>query len=942
VPSSHPLKNVDLRLRLCSVPLCTGLPQIPWHCAFLCFVTFGLFVVLGGLFSQTVCASGINVALAANGGVATASSSYNANYGVSAVNDGDRTGVNWGAGGGWNDATVNSYPDWVQIDFNSSETINEIDVFTLQDNYASPISPTVSTLFSRYGVTDFEVRYWTGTAWVDVPNGNVTGNRNVWRQFTFSNVTTRSIRVLVNGALAGYSRIVEIEAYTPGINVALAANGAVATASSEYGGGYPVLAINDGDRTGSNWEAGGGWNDATANSFPDWVQIDLASTETINEIDVFTLQDNYPNPAAPTLSMQFSQYGITDFEVQYWNGTAWVDVPGGNVIGNRNVWRRLKFTSINTSKIRVLVNNALASYSRIVEVEAYTPGVNVALAANGGTASASSSYSGSFPAAGVNNGDRLGTNWGSGGGWNDATPNIYPDWVQINFSSTQSINEIDVFTLQDNYSNPVTPTLTTQFSQYGIIDFQIQYWTGSVWVDVPGGYVIGNRNVWRQFLFASVTTSAIRVQVNNALGGYSRITEIEAYQSGAASGSNVTRDIWIALRADGLPGSGTQSDPYDGSSADKFDAILSGFSGTPNLGVHLMGAGPFLTSVARRWLVQPGWVISGDGMYSTTLKLTGNVAGMSGVTAIVSDSNVATDNVMIRDLTIDCNWAELSQTADTGINGEKKITVTAVGIYGSNNLLERVRSINSYGSQANRLEHFALFLGGSRFSDSTNGVITDCRAELPQGTYGNPFCLSGWNQSAPFYRLINSKVVGCTAVGVRNGFSTGFTSGGVNFASIKNCQIDSNSFTDCFGAAYTDSGTVEGLDVTNNTVIRGWQGVGIQSAFLPKQDINIVGNYFQIQNRNPIGANCGIVNGFGTTSNLTIHNNTIVFDQTGSGYAQYWGIMLQFMDNATVYNNTVGTISGYGVLGNGASGPGVIMFNNRTPAGALIPELNNQ
>src|SRR5207253_10094968 len=104
------------------------------------------------------------------------------------------------------------------------------------------------------------------------------------------------------------------------------------------------------------------------------------------------------------------------------------------------------------------------------------------------------------------------------------------------------------------------------------------------------------------------------------------------------------------------------------------------------------------TSVNRVWVLQPGLVISGDGMYNTTVQLTGNVTGMRGVTAFVSDSNVSTDNVTIRDLTLDCNWAELSQTADIGTNGEKKITVTAVGIYGSNNLIERVRSINSYGS----------------------------------------------------------------------------------------------------------------------------------------------------------------------------------------------------------------------------------------------------
>src|SRR5215217_4649796 len=56
---------------------------------------------------------------------------------------------------------------------------------------------------------------------------------------------------------------------------------------------------------------------------------------------------------------------------------------------------------------------------------------NVALSS---TASASSSFSGNFPVASVNNGDRKAQNWGSGGGWNDNTQGEYSsDVVQINF-----------------------------------------------------------------------------------------------------------------------------------------------------------------------------------------------------------------------------------------------------------------------------------------------------------------------------------------------------------------------------------------------------------------------------------------------------------------------------------------------------------------------------
>jgi hypothetical protein len=395
------------------------------------------------------------------------------------------------------------------------------------------------------------------------------------------------------------------------------------------------------------------------------------------------------------------------------------------------------------------------------------------------------------------------------------------------------------------------------------------------------------------------------------------------------------------VRSDGLPGTGTQADPFDGSTATKFDSILQQYNSTPSLGIHLIG-GSFQTSVTHSWMLRSGWVISGDGMYNTTVQLVGSVAGMRGVTAMVADSNVSTDYVTIQNLTIDCNWAALAPTAAVGVGGEKNITVTAVGICGNNNLLDGVRCINTYGSAANKLEHFALFLAGSRFGDSTNNVIQNCRAELPQGTYGNPFALAGWTFSVPNYVLKNSKVTGCTAVGVNSGGEAGFTSGGVNLANVKDCLVDSNTFVDCFGAAYIDTGSVDGLTVTNNSVTRGWQGVGLANPNGPKQNITISNNTFQIQNRNQVGTNCGIVSTFGAVTNLTIDHNVITFDTSGTGVMQFWGIMTLSANTAIISNNTVGVVTlGLGV-GSGATGTGLTMFNNRTPDGVLIPTLNNQ
>src|SRR4051812_2456201 len=87
-----------------------------------------LLLGLRGLPETVWAQSGTNVALASNGGMAAASSVVNGNFPAFAVNNGDRKGLNWGAGGGWNDATSNAFPDWLEIDFSGIQTINEIDV----------------------------------------------------------------------------------------------------------------------------------------------------------------------------------------------------------------------------------------------------------------------------------------------------------------------------------------------------------------------------------------------------------------------------------------------------------------------------------------------------------------------------------------------------------------------------------------------------------------------------------------------------------------------------------------------------------------------------------------------------------------------------------------------------------------------------------------------
>jgi hypothetical protein len=155
-----------------------------------------------------------NVALSTNGGTASASSQYSTNFPASAAINGDRYNLyqpdnrfnEWHSAG-------TTFPQWLQVDFNGNKTIDEINVITQQDNYSNPIDPTEATTFTLYGPTAFEVQYWSGTSWITVPGGSVTGNNKVWRKFTFSPISTSKVRVLISATADGYSRVMELEAW---------------------------------------------------------------------------------------------------------------------------------------------------------------------------------------------------------------------------------------------------------------------------------------------------------------------------------------------------------------------------------------------------------------------------------------------------------------------------------------------------------------------------------------------------------------------------------------------------------------------------------------------------------------------------------------------------------------------------------------------------------
>jgi hypothetical protein len=318
-----------------------------------------------------------------------------------------------------------------------------------------------------------------------------------------------------------------------GKNVALAANGATAIASSTYSAGFPPSAAINGDAAGRDWGVSSGWNDATLKAYPDALQVLFAGKKTIDRVVVYSLQDDPMAPQEPTDAMTFSHHGLVDFDVEGWTGTSWVLL--GRVTGNSLVKRTITFPPVGVDRIYVNVTRALGGYTHITEVEAWSlidelappTGTNHALSTNGAVASASSSYSDSFGPSAAINGETAGRNWGRGSGWNDATVSGFPDWLQVDFNGAKTIDRVVVYTLQDQATSPSEPAEDMTFNYYGVVDFTVQAWNGSGWVDLAA--VTGNNRVKRTVSFAPVSTDRIRIMVTNALGGYSHVTEVEAW-----------------------------------------------------------------------------------------------------------------------------------------------------------------------------------------------------------------------------------------------------------------------------------------------------------------------------------------------------------------------------------------------------------------------------
>jgi hypothetical protein len=159
------------------------------------------------------------------------------------------------------------------------------------------------------------------------------------------------------------------------INVALAANGATAAATSEAGAGYAAAKAINGDRIGADYDSGGAnsaWAaSGTVPATQQSITVDFGQMRSVTEIDVFSAQDAHSAPSPPTLTMTGGLYVLQNFSLDYWTGSAWAAIPGAAVTANDKIWKQFTFPAILTTKIRLNVTATGDTFVRVVELEAW-------------------------------------------------------------------------------------------------------------------------------------------------------------------------------------------------------------------------------------------------------------------------------------------------------------------------------------------------------------------------------------------------------------------------------------------------------------------------------------------------------------------------------------------------------------------------------------------
>ncbi|WP_165867464.1 S-layer homology domain-containing protein [Paenibacillus pinisoli] len=337
-----------------------------------------------------------------NNSVSASPSSVTAGTAVSLTAEGDRQSA---------DGTLDGDERYVPVSWSSTES-GKTGTFAKDNNdkYTSTYTPSAA---GTYTVTaTFQMQTWNGTAWV-----SVTGASN-----------TKTTTVTVTAAP-------EPEEPTE----ADADNNSVSASPSSVTAGTAVTLTASGDRQSADGELAGDER---------YVPVSWSSTES-GKIGNFTKDNDGKYTSAYTPSAPGTYTVTATFQMQAWNGTAWVSVTGASNTKTTTVTVTAAPEPEEPTEADADNNSVSASPSSV------KPGATVTLTAEGDRQSAD----------GELDGDER--------------------YVPVSWSSTES-GKIGNFTKDNDgkYTSAYTPSAPGTYTVTAT--FQMQTWNGTAWVSVTG------------------------------------------------------------------------------------------------------------------------------------------------------------------------------------------------------------------------------------------------------------------------------------------------------------------------------------------------------------------------------------------------------------------------------------------------------------------------
>ncbi|GAA2942101.1 MULTISPECIES: galactose-binding domain-containing protein [Streptomyces] len=256
----------------------------------------------------------------------------------------------WGAGGSPNSQ------DWYELNFGTTRTLIEVRLYFKDSRPASTTYRAPSS---------YSVQYHNGTSWVNAEGQTKSpaaprANYNLVR---FPAISAQRIRVLATNASGAKTGLTEIKVHHRGGAQPPANLATSATASASHTSSWEsVTAINDGvDPPSSNDTVNPRWG-TWPETGQQWAELTWPSAKSVGRAEVYFFDDDQG------IDMPAS------WKLQYWNGSAYVDVPGASGYPvAKNQYNAVTFTATNTTRLRVQLTSNGSNSVGLLEAKVYGP-----------------------------------------------------------------------------------------------------------------------------------------------------------------------------------------------------------------------------------------------------------------------------------------------------------------------------------------------------------------------------------------------------------------------------------------------------------------------------------------------------------------------------------------------------------------------------------------